>query len=180
MAPTLAQPPSEIISPTEAKFWQEWADKAPNMLRQAGQEFDKFNGKLYLAQSVGMAAGVALGVATFSPYKYVPGKWKWATSVGAVASLAGAWFAGKGQHTMKQSKEMYLKYADMLEKSPVLKQQLADYYAAHITGEQIQMAGIGMVVGNQMVAFCEQAYAGHAIKQAGQNILASGFVGNSR
>lgn len=150
----ICPPNPEIISPAEAKFWQEWADKTPALIRMGGEKLGQANSWMSSAQIAGVAMGAALTIASFT--KQVPGKWKWASGLAAATSFTGAWAASQMKPALANEQQAFLNYADALEKSPELKAQLADFLGKTVNAEMIQMGGIGYAVGDQALAFGRQ------------------------
>ena len=143
----------DIISPAEARFWQEQAQKAPAALREMTATLNRVNADFRPYQVGGVAVGAILGGATFT--KYVPGKWKWVSGIGAAASLLVGVLAGKVR-SVNDANERYMQYADGLEKDPQLQQQLAQFLSAHVTADDIQRKGIENAVLEQVMMFGEQ------------------------
>ncbi len=136
-----AAPAGGDISPAEAKFWQEWAEKAPNLIRgKIGGFLDKMNTNVVPYKVGSVALGAALGGATLT--KYVPGQWKWASGIGAAASLAAAMLMESVQVASGRTKQAFLDYADALERDPALKQRLAGLLSSTVTAENIQSKGL--------------------------------------
>ncbi len=156
--PQISQPimtapaPTDIISPAEARFWQEWADKVPGLMRTQVQGFsNKFNSILTPWKVGGVVLGTTLGVASFT--KAVPGKWKWVSGGAAVASLTTSYVASLFQRASMQVDKVRANYADTLERDPELRQKLADFLSSTVTADKIQDFGIEYAVLMQANAF---------------------------
>jgi hypothetical protein len=153
--PSPAFPTTEkggVISPAEAKFWQEWAAKAPHLVRsQLSESLDKVTSALTPYKVGGVALGAVLGGATFT--KHVPGKWKILSGLSSAASLAFAAFMGSMQSASGEAEAMFLRYADALERNPALQQKLASYLSATVTAENLQSEALEKVVLSKALEF---------------------------
>lgn len=146
-----AQPQADIISPNEAKFWQEWAAKAPGLIRvQSSESIRQFQSAVTPYKVGGIGLGAALGIATFT--KHIPGYWKILSGAVAGGALAFGLAVGSAQGAIGQTEEIVKSYANALEKSPELREQLAHALSASVTAEQIQQVGIEKAVAQQAVA----------------------------
>jgi hypothetical protein len=150
MENTVQQPNNEVISPAEAKFWREQADKASALLRESAVR--DLSGTYQVAGAYkvsGVALGTALGLATFT--KYVPSKWKWLSGAAAGASMAFGVASGVLQGRTSQMQQRVLGYADALERDPAMKEQLANWLSSFVTADMAH-AGIEKAVAEQAVA----------------------------
>jgi hypothetical protein len=143
------QPAQEVISPAEARFWDEWAAKAPALVRR---NIAQINPPAFMAAgAAGVALGVVLGVASFS--KKVPGKWKILTGGTAIGSaLAGALGMGVA-NSLGVVSQRYREFADRLEASPELQKDLAAYLSSHIDAQTVGQNGIERAVMMQTSQF---------------------------
>jgi len=138
--PPLVLPAADVISPAEAKFWQEWADKMPALVRDNEQIMIGLKAEMTPYKTAMVAVGAALGVATFT--KYVKGNWKWATGLSAVGAFASAAHSSYIQSGIKERIQSNLGYAEMLERDPRMREQLAQFLSTHVTADKIQRYGI--------------------------------------
>ncbi|MFO0389269.1 MAG: hypothetical protein ACK502_06070 [Alphaproteobacteria bacterium] len=178
--------PTNNTSKAEMDFWSEWADKAPEILRANVQKMMlEFNamppyGNPY--KTAGVTLGAVLGAATLT--KWVRGGWKWATGATAVGSLAVGLYMGKkldevvclGQHLMPELFKKINAFADVLEKDPELRKQLADYLSTHVTAKDIQSRGVEEAVTGKTIEFGattpyldSQTLSKHVLQQMKEN-----------
>jgi hypothetical protein len=151
---------TEIITPGEAKFWDEWAAKTPALLRAQNEEIpDKLKERPNPFRMTGLGVGAVLGILSFT--KLVPGKWKWVSAAGAFgAASAGLYLGAKTdmvQDAFEQSLPMVKKsigeYADALDRDANLRQALAGYLSSNISAADIQSRGIEAAVIDRAVEF---------------------------
>jgi len=144
------QPQAEIITPAEAQFWQDWANKAPALIRaKVSENIDPVDGRVNNFKMLSFGLGALLGAASFT--KYIPGKWKIASGAGTAGALAFGAFAGQISGGIQHSKAHFMSYADTLEQNPALKQQLANYLSNNVTAAQA--ADIDMAVFSKAMQF---------------------------
>ncbi len=147
-------PTAEVISPAEAQYWLDWANKAPSLLRsKAVEAIDKSDFYLKLGAISGVTLGAISGIASFT--KHVKGNWRWVTGLGSLAALAFGGISWATQSKTGDAKNQIFQYAAALEQSPALKQQLANWFSASITANMAQ-AGIEKAVMEQSLAFATQ------------------------
>lgn len=144
---SIASPSADVISPAEAKFWQEWADKAPAIIRQdVAKHMAKANDAMipYTVGSIALGALLSLGMLG------AKGKWgKGLFAAGSAAGVAGGLYLHFGQR--QRSVDVggrNLKCADEIENNPVLREELARVLEKTITAEDIQRYGIEEAVGH--------------------------------
>lgn len=150
MAPINTNKPQDIITPAEMKFWDEWAQKSPALVRNAdtqlAQEIPQGGKPGLKAATIGL--GVALGIASLT--RAVPGRWKWVSGTAAVGSAALGIYAdrqskqaeNKARSALPQLKESFASYAAALEQNPDLRKMLAEYLSNTVTAQEIQAFGI--------------------------------------
>ena len=138
--PPIVQAQPDIISPAEAKFWQEYADKMPSLVRDNEQIIMGFKDNLTPYKVAMTALGAALGLATFT--KHVKGNWKWATGLSAAGAFASAARSAYIQSGMGERIQSNLAYAEELERDPKIRQQLAQFLSTHVTADKIQRYGL--------------------------------------
>jgi len=147
--PTVAVPAADVISPAEAKFWQEQAERAPALLRHFIQEdTGKLKSSMQIYKISGIALGAALGIASFT--KYIPGKWKIASGLGAAASLLAGTMAGSTQKASDDIQHMFISFADMLEKNPQARSSVASRLQQAVTADDIQQFGLDKAIALRM------------------------------
>ncbi len=152
--PVVAVRPVDVMSPAETQFWQEWAEKAPALIRSNGIEnLEKFQSSAGAYKMGSVALGAALGAATFT--KYISGRWKYLSGSAAAASLIFASAMAGMQTIGNNTKNRMLAYADALEHSPALQQQLAMHLSSSVTAD-IAASGIENAVLNQAAALALQ------------------------
>lgn len=153
---TSASPAAEVISPAEARFWAEWADKAPGLLRDQTAKLlpagpsGRNGGQLF-----SMGLGVALGIATLT--RAVPGKWKILSGAAAGAALGAVPLLGDPPDPAARLRDSLAIYADALERDQGLRARLADYLSSHVTANGIQAHGVGTAVTLQALSFGREA-----------------------
>ena len=145
MAGMPTQPQADVISPNEAKFWQQQANRAPALLREdAKHTFDAMRGGFAGYKIAGVGVGAALGALTFT--EHVRGKWKIATVLGAAASL----MVGGLMHSLNRETDtlevMVASFATALESSPEGRESLAKRLQETISAEDIQKLGLDKAV----------------------------------
>lgn len=141
-----------VVSPAEAQFWQEWAAKAPHLVRgQLTQSLDKVMAALTPYKVGGVALGAVLGGATVTPY--VPGKWKILSGLTAAASLGFGAFMGSMQSAYGETQAMFLRYAEALDRNPAMQRNLANYLSATVSAENLQSEMLDKVVLGKTLEF---------------------------
>ena len=151
MAATSA-PAADIISPNEAKFWSDWADKAPTIIRSEDAESVRmFRSRMLPVVVGGVGLGAALGIASFT--KYVHGYWKILTGVAAIGAFAGSMIVGNALNVVAKTSGPFEDFANVLEQRPELRRQLADTLSRTVTKEDIQKLGIEKAVTDRITEF---------------------------
>ena len=157
LASAPAQPQADVISPAEAKFWQEWAEKAPVLLRTAGVSVvNDVHKDMAFYKIGGIALGAALGGASFT--NYIQGKWKWAARGAAALALGASLLLDVSQGFSGFNEASMRNFADALEKDPNLRNQLAISLSANITAEHIQEMGIEKAVLQTVLGFAANVF----------------------
>lgn len=136
-------------SAAEMKYWQEWADKSPDIIRAAANQLQSDVKRASPMVNAGfIAVGAALGIATFT--KMIRGKWKILSGIGAAGSLILGIVDAEGPigNIAQQNRN----YADKLAVNPVLRQEVAEYLASNVTAEDIQKNGIDAAVKSNLTA----------------------------
>lgn len=142
-----AQPQADVISPAEAKFWQEWAEKAWFYVKQQAVTLPVTGDDVPTRNNwriIGVALGAAFAAASFS--KYVPGKWKIATGGAAVGSALAGFAIGRSQDyfidkirtALPEQRKLLMDYGDRLQSDIALQKQFADYLERTVTKEDFQ------------------------------------------
>jgi hypothetical protein len=127
-------PQQDIISPAEAKFWADWAAKAPGIIRGIMAKNDKDIKAAIMPYTIGgIAVGAVLGGASFT--KHIPGKWKWLSGIASAGSFAVSYVFGLAQAESDKMQQLFLDYANALEKDPALQQQLANFLTSTVTAD---------------------------------------------
>lgn len=138
-------PQQEIISPGEAQFWAEQAERAPALLREFLEgERAQFENSMRNYKVIGTVVGAVLGATTLT--KYVPGKWKIASGSGAAAALYAAVMTANGQKNFDEGSGVIVDFINMLEKNPQMRQALANQLQQAVTAQDIQELGLDKAI----------------------------------
>lgn len=136
---------TNTISPAEAQFWHEQAEKAPQLLRAKIQEANKeLTPDLPLKKVVGIGLGAVLGAASFT--ERVPGYWKLLTGSGAIVAGFIGWEAWARQNRAQSVRADSVDYANRLERDPALTNMLANYLGTCVTADDIQERGLNAAI----------------------------------
>ena len=140
-----AQPQADVISPNEAKFWAEQAQRAPALIQQEILTTKKsFLDKIQMGTMASIGFGSAMTVATFS--KYTSGKWKLLTGAAAAASFVGSYMVSVMNRSFNATEQEFTAYANALATNPNLSNGLADFLSKTVTAENIQKVGLDKAV----------------------------------
>lgn len=114
-----------MSGPAEAQFWREWADKAPAILRaEMPQKVAKSENTMRSYAFGGVGLGAVLGLAAFS--KHVSKDMKTPLGVAAIGSAGiGLWTHCSQYDYANRVGNGVIKFADQLEKTPELREELA-------------------------------------------------------
>lgn len=148
--PPVVDTSGDVISPGEAKFWREWAQKSPDLLRKEfGSALD--GDTIFSGRNIGFSLGVVLAGASFT--KYIPGKWKILSGIGAAGSLLAGWAVSEVERVVKPAIKAQKAFIEELGKNPELQEELANYLAKNVTADAIRKDGLERAVINQAGGF---------------------------
>ena len=150
--PPIVQAQPDIISPAEAKFWQEWAQKAPVLIRSKGLDVtNKATSYLSFSRNTAVGIGAALGVATLS--KFVSGKWKALTGGASGISFVSAVVFNKMRNATLDMHMSSVNALNDLENDPNMRMRLAEYLSNNVTADKIKAHGIENAVLMEAIRF---------------------------